>query len=1518
MAVALLAVLSVVSVQSVDGEASVVRFSSPRSCKGTEKERQSCPDLPECNPCTPVDCVFQDWSEWVPRGGCSQLCFRHRDIRTHANECGAECDGSKEESKFCAEPECERLPENCTFSSWGEWSICASPFDQRSRTREVAHFPKNGGGCCDGPLKETESCGTDDPVDCEFTMWGPWTVCDVTCGGGHQAQMRRIVKQAAHGGAPCEGTLRKTRICNTQPCEKPTDCQLGLWTEWSGCDAKDPTQKFRTREVIQSAAGGGKACNEPMHQTIGCVIANPPEDCVLSEWTVWNTCDVTCGGGQTYRSRSMVSPPKHGGHCDSGALQETKECNTLSCYNPEDDCVFSDWTAWGPCSVQCGTGESSRTRTVQKIAQNGGSGCKGAVEELQKCMVEDCNAADCVWGQWEDWQACTCSCGGGSRTRSRRVEVAPHLDGKLCEANSKLEVGACNTQPCFTCIDGVWDEWTLWSACSVTCGHGFRQRHRDVAQQANDCGKPALGLEDEYEPCESAQQCVEDRDCELTEWQDWSDCSCSCYGVKERHRNVLQYARGNGKQCPQESLKMTAACNPSEGETLPSACQPNDERPCVVGDWSEWSPCSASCDGGQTERKREILTPGSIGGPTCNADLRETKACGTLSCDTKCIDCEWSLWGDWSGCSRCNDQKYRRRTIARQPNHCGAPCDLAGAKETLPCTGDCEPTKFCAWTEWASMGDCPGHCGATSRLRQRSLTLSEEGANQSAALVIGSGDVNCNGMQLEQVGCPYIDCNAGAGPVDCVWGVWGPWSAPTFSQLCERKRTMATMNDHGGKPCDGPLTETKTCPTKDEHPPEDCEYSPWRDWSTCANEQAQRYRERVVVRAGANGGQACEGILHETGSCSLPPPAPQSCSMQAWSDWGGCTVTCGKCVTTRSRRVNQRALHGGEGCTDSMQEMKAVDLAPCGGAPVACVFGAWQGWSKCSDSNQQTRVRDIDVDSANGGADCEGEMTQIRPCKTIVDCQVSEWTNWDACDKTCGGGQQMRQRQVVVNPTSDGKRCPDELVETQGCAVERCPVQDCILGPWTAPSACSSSCGPGQQQRTREVKQYASLGGAGCNGSLVETIACNQGECSVKDCQWNLWSEWSACSISCGGGHRSRHRNIKVMPDEGGKACDPEAFSEVGSCSLSPCNSTCIDGEWEEWDAWEPCSSTYSGGVTWRTRAVRREANDCGKPAEGEYREMASCNEDVPCIKKQDCQVGEWTAWTNCSEPCNGVKHRARHIAVHARGGGQQCEDSLREVAPCNPDEGQAAPASCLVGEPRDCEVSEWTGFGVCSASCGGGQQVRERRILVAPANGGKTCPTHLEETSGCNTQDCPTTCEPQDCKWGQWSDWGACSKCSGEMRRFRSVVQHTRCGGKPCEMKDAEIAQKCPRQCHEPSYCGMGDWTLWGTCSSTCGEGWRERSRSLVLQPNPEVRFLDDASQLRLREEKLKDDLKSLAEHARELEGKRTRELVVSFGCGLAALTAAFAFTRSRSRGSSAALYSRTVLTETTDVGVE
>merc|ERR1719440_1116493 len=86
---------------------------------------------------------------------------------------------------------------------------------------------------------------------------------------------------------------------------------------------------------------------------------------------------------------------------------------------------------------------------------------------------------------------------------------------------------------------------------------------------------------------------------------------------------------------------------------------------------------------------------------------------------------------------------------------------------------------------------------------------------------------------------------------------------------------------------------------------------------------------------------------------------------------------------------------------------------------------------------------------------------------------------------------------------------------------------------------------------------------------------------------------------------------------------------------------------------------------------------------------------------------------------------------------------------------------------PEDCQVTDWD-EGICSATCGGGMKTLTRKVSLAP-KGGAACPPlqlHLH---------CGETACPKDCEVSEWSGFSACSaRCDGGVQeRNRHVTKH-------------------------------------------------------------------------------------------------------------------------------------------------
>mmetsp|Transcript_39011 Transcript_39011/g.71025 ORF Transcript_39011/g.71025 Transcript_39011/m.71025 type:complete len:762 (+) Transcript_39011:54-2339(+) len=191
----------------------------------------------------------------------------------------------------------------------------------------------------------------------------------------------------------------------------------------------------------------------------------------------------------------------------------------------------------------------------------------------------------------------------------------------------------------------------------------------------------------------------------------------------------------------------------------------------------------------------------------------------------------------------------------------------------------------------------------------------------------------------------------------------------------------------------------------------------------------------------------------------------------------------------------------------------------------------------------------------------------------------------------------------------------------------------------------------------------------------------------------------------------------------------------------------------------------------------------------------ASCLAD----EIRHCVLSAWTEWTRCADD---VKYRSRMISVPNTAGGIPCDGSLQEVQAC----------SLQSGMLQNWSLSAWTAWSECSATCGGGQQMRMRT--------GKADGQSLQEARGCAAEPCSA---PQDCQFSPWNDWSACKY--GVRSRSRNIAAEAMRGGMPC--RGSMMQQE---GCHQTD-CSMAEWSEWSSCSGDCGFGARFRERVLSLE---------------------------------------------------------------------------------------
>merc|ERR1719354_1429064 len=189
------------------------------------------------------------------------------------------------------------------------------------------------------------------------------------------------------------------------------------------------------------------------------------------------------------------------------------------------------------------------------------------------------------------------------------------------------------------------------------------------------------------------------------------------------------------------------------------------------------------------------------------------------------------------------------------------------------------------------------------------------------------------------------------------------------------------------------------------------------------------------------------------------------------------------------------------------------------------------------------------VNGAQGDEGCLGESLEVKACNTQQCPYFSSWSQWSQCSVTCGGGRQQHSRRCVNGVTGD-IGCEGPVVEDRACNVQACPQ----WGNWFDWQPCSASCGAGAQKRMRACNN-GNAGDEGCLGDESEIRICNTQLCPG----FSMWSEWSACSVTCGEGEESRSRTC-LNGNPGGSGCQGSA-SEIVACENAPCPSCEPDHE---------------------------------------------------------------------------------------------------------------------------------------------------------------------------------------------------------------------------------------------------------------------------------------------------------------------------------------------------------------------
>ncbi|XP_059097069.1 spondin-1-like isoform X2 [Tigriopus californicus] len=541
------------------------------------------------------------------------------------------------------------------------------------------------------------------------------------------------------------------------------------------------------------------------------------------------------------------------------------------------------------------------------------------------------------------------------------------------------------------------------------------------------------------------QENEEDNACQLTEWGQWEPCSQTCSGPgssRVRWREYVYKIKARYSSC-QEQLMDKEPCRElpkCESRDYGQAYNPfrefRDDRP-----WSERglqsdalgaAPVSYSYDSGSKNYDPSFQSRPSPYNPPYRSD-------GAQQNDES-----------HAGEDEFSSNSYGNSYIYGHSDTNGD-VDLPRYSKlnALPDEYDVEDQN-CQVTQWGAWSDCSSQCGTGHRTRQRRYTEHDRSAGCSEEL---DDQEPCMGQGK---GCPnqkpgvtglgfgftnhngYFNPNANMMCAMTSWGEWSPCSSKCGTGTRMRMR-LFRVPFVDNRRCDISLIAKEICLGTDEgcdsstgflNGPAtyDMDASDQDDEFDLVSNQMDPYYQSVDPYNRYNN----QYELHDNEINIRPlPDQPRhvSYSYQRHDDDFVCSSDPdpGSCqghfprwyYDTQSETCKEFSYTGCKGNKNNFISYERC-MSVCGSQ-----FGS-HNW-------------DVEEQGPFGKLKAMNSIKIDRNPRVIIDCQVSTWSEWSECSKSCGIGWQTREREIILETQGGGKRCPRKLERRRKCSKIPCP-----------------------------------------------------------------------------------------------------------------------------------------------------------------------------------------------------------------------------------------------------------------------------------------------------------------------------------------------------------------------------------------------------------------------------------------------------------------------------------------------